>query len=203
MPVTPRQREIYEYLRGFVEVHEYAPTIAEICSHFGLKSTGTIHQTLSVLDREGLIHRTPNISRGIEIVEKKPAEPEDEIPLLGVVAAGLPIEAILSHEIVCVPRDMLGGNRTFALRVRGDSMIDEHIRDGDCIIVQSRPTAENGQTVVALVDGSDATVKRFYRESNHVRLEPANVNYKPIVIRPPGRVSVQGVVVGVIRKYKA
>jgi len=120
---------------------------------------------------------------------------------LGVVAAGQPIEANLSHEVVGVPEDLLGKGRTFALRVRGDSMIDEHIADGDFVIVESRQTADNGQTVVALIDGSDATVKRFYREKNHIRLEPANPNYEPIIIKPAERCSVQGVVIGVIRKY--
>jgi repressor LexA len=120
---------------------------------------------------------------------------------LGNVAAGHPIEAILSQDTVSIPPDMLGRGRTFALRVRGDSMIDEHIRDGDFVIVESRQTAENGQTVVALVDGSDATVKRFYQARDHVRLEPANSLYKPIIVKPPERVSIQGIVIGVIRKY--
>jgi len=202
MAVTARQREIYDFICRFIEEHRYAPSIAEACSQFGLKSTGTIHQTLLVLEREGLIRRTPNVSRGIEIVKKPAPEPADEIPLLGVVAAGRPIEAILNQETLYVPRDMVGRNKTFALRVRGDSMIEEHITDGDYIIVQSQATAENGQTVVALVDGSDATVKQFYREKDHVRLQPANTRYQPIVIKPASRVSIQGVVVGVVRKYK-
>ncbi|HEU5235954.1 MAG TPA: transcriptional repressor LexA, partial [Pyrinomonadaceae bacterium] len=124
-----------------------------------------------------------------------------EIPLLGVVAAGAPIEAVLNYETVCIPRDMTREGRMFALRVRGDSMIDDQIRDDDLIILQSRQIAENGQTVVALIDGSEATVKRFYGSRNQVRLEPANPNYEPIVIRPPERVQIQGTVVGVIRKY--
>jgi SOS regulatory protein LexA len=121
--------------------------------------------------------------------------------LLGVVAAGAPIEAVLNYETVCIPRDMMSKSRMFALRVRGDSMIDEQIREDDLIILQSQQTAENGQTVVALIDGNDATVKRFYRGKNHVRLEPANPRYKPILVRPSDRLQIQGVVVGVIRKY--
>jgi len=178
-----------------------APTIAEIGKEFGMTSSASAHHVVSILEREGLIRRIPNVSRGIELVEETSGPEKYEIPLLGVVAAGAPIEAILNYETVSIPPDMMREGRMFALRVRGDSMIDEQIRDHDLIILQSQQTAENGQTVVALIDGSDATVKRFYGGRNQVRLEPANPSYKPIVIRPPERVQIQGVVIGVIRKY--
>jgi repressor LexA len=200
MAISPRQREIFDYICRFVEARGCAPTIAEIREQFGLSSPATVHQTLSALERQGLIRRTPNVSRGIEVVKQQSAEAY-EIPLLGTVAAGSPIEAVLAHEAVYIPPDLLGRGRTFALRVRGDSMIEEHIKNGDYVIVESRETAENGQTVVALIDGSDATVKRFYREGNRVRLEAANPNYQPIIVEPPDRVSIQGIVIGVIRKY--
>ena len=161
----------------------------------------SVHHILSGLEREGLIRRIPNVSRGIEVVRAEPSEDEFEIPLLGVVAAGQPIEAILSQETLAIPRDMIGTGRLFALRVRGDSMIGEQIREGDFIVCESRQTASNGQTVVALVDGSDATVKRFYRERDNIRLEPANPKYKPIVVKAD-RVTIQGVVRGLIRKYQ-
>ncbi|MFP5261630.1 MAG: transcriptional repressor LexA [Blastocatellia bacterium] len=201
MNITPRQREVYDFLCRFVNANGHAPTIAEIRARLGLSSPATVHQLLSALEREGLIRRTPNVSRGIEVLRFDQQDGECEIPLLGVIAAGRPIEAVLSRETICVPRDMLGRGRTFALRVRGDSMIGEQIRDGDFVVVESRQTAENGQTVVALIDGSDATVKRFYQERGRVRLEPANPRYKPIIIKPPERVGIQGVVIGVIRKY--
>jgi SOS regulatory protein LexA len=201
MPITARQRRVLDYIRHYFEVNQEAPTIAEIGKEFGMTSSASAHHVVSILEREGLIRRIPNVSRGIEIVEETTSVEKYEIPLLGVVAAGAPIEAVLNYETVCIPRDMMREGRMFALRVRGDSMIDEQIRNDDLIILQSRQTAENGQTVVALIDGSDATVKRFYGSRNHVRLEPANPNYKPIVIRPPERVQIQGAVVGVIRKY--
>lgn len=201
MAISPRQREIYDYLCRFVEARGQAPTIAEIREQFGLSSPATVHQALSSLEREGLIRRIPNVSRGIEIIRQEAAQEAYEIPLLGMVAAGHPIEAVLSHETVFIPPDLLGRGRTFALRVRGDSMIEEHIKDGDFVIVESRETAENGQTVVALIDGSETTVKQFYREGSRVRLQPANQNYQPIIVEPSDRVKIQGVVIGVIRKY--
>lgn len=202
MPITARQRRVLDYIKHYFEVHREAPTIAEIGKEFGMTSSASAHHVVSTLQRQGLIRRIPNVSRGIELVEEGATEENYEIPLLGVVAAGAPIEAVLNYETVCIPRDMMQDGRMFALRVRGDSMIDEQIRDNDFIILQSQQTAENGQTVVALIDGSDATVKRFYGNNNQVRLEPANSNYEPIIVRPPQRVQIQGVVVGVIRKYK-
>ena len=176
--------------------------MVEIGRQFGMTSLASVHNVLSILEREGFLRRIPNVSRGIELVSRETDGSNCEIPLLGIVAAGVPIEAVLNQETVSIPRDMMTKGRMFALRVRGDSMIDEQIREDDLIILQSQQTAENGQTVVALVDGSDATVKRFYRAKNHVRLEAANPLYKPIVVRPPERLQIQGVVVGVIRKYQ-
>ena len=201
MAITARQRRVFDYLSHYVDTHQEPPTIAEIGKQFDMSSSASVHQVLSILEREGLIRRIPNVSRGIEIVQQATAEEKYEIPLLGIVAAGKPIEAVLNYETVNIPRDMLRRARMFALRVRGDSMIDEQIRDDDYIIVQSQQSAENGQTVVALIDGADATVKRFYPGRNQVRLEAANPRYKPIVIKPADRVRIQGVVVGVIRKY--
>jgi repressor LexA len=202
MPITARQKRVLDYIKHYYDQHQEAPTIAEIGKQFGMTSSASAHNVVAILEREGFIRRIPNVSRGIQLVNDGEAEARNEIPLLGVVAAGNPIEAILNYETVFVPRDMIRKGRMFALRVRGDSMIDEQIRDNDLIVLQSKQTAENGQTVVALIDGSDATVKKFYGGKNQVRLEPANPNYKPIVVRPTQRVQIQGVVVGVIRKYE-
>jgi repressor LexA len=201
MPVTPRQRQVYEFISRFIGAHKQPPTIAEIGKQFKMSSSASVHSILSALDREGLIKRIPNVSRGIEIVQQETTSDDYEIPLLGIVAAGQPIEAILTHDTVSAPRDMIGRGRTFALRVRGDSMIEENIQDGDIIIVVSQRTAENGQMVVALIDGSYATVKKFYRELEFIRLEPANPQFKPIFIKTPERIQIQGVVRGLIRQY--
>jgi repressor LexA len=167
-----------------------------------MSSSASVHAILIALEREGLIKRIPNVSRGIQVVEQETADDEgNEIPLLGTVAAGQPIEAILSHDTVSVPKDMQGRGRTFALRVRGDSMIEENIQDGDIIVVASQKTADNGQVVVALIDGNYATVKKFYREPDFIRLEPANPQFKPIFIKTPERIQIQGIVRGLIRKY--
>jgi repressor LexA len=205
MPVTAKQKRIFEFIRRYVESNQEPPTIAEIGRQFQMRSSASVHAILTALEREGLIKRIPNVSRGIEIVKQKESDDEDdnEIPLLGTVAAGQPIEAILSHDTIAVPNDMQGKGRTFALRVRGDSMIDENIQDGDIIIVASQKTADNGQVVVALIDGNYATVKKFYREPEFIRLEPANPQFKPIFIKTPERIQIQGVVRGLIRRYAA
>jgi repressor LexA len=203
MPITAKQRRIYEFIRRYITANEEPPTIAEIGKQFQMSSSASVHGILSALEREGLIKRIPNVSRGIEVVEQPPTNGDNnEIPLLGVVAAGQPIEAVLSHDTVAVPKDLHGRGRNFALRVRGDSMIEENIQDGDIIIVTSQNTAENGQVVVALIDGNYATVKKFYREPDFIRLEPANPQFKPIFIKTPERIQIQGVVSGLIRKYE-
>lgn len=203
MAVTARQRQVYDFILRFQQANNQPPTIAEIGKQFQMSSPASVHSILSSLEREQLIRRIPNVSRGIEIVPQESDAEENEVPLLGQVAAGQPIEAILSHETVSVPQNMLGRGRMFALRVRGDSMIDENIQDNDIIVVSSQETAENGQVVVALIDGSYATVKKFYREAEYIRLEPANPQFKPIFIKTPGRVQIQGVVRGLIRNYQA
>ena len=204
MPVTAKQRRVYEFIRRYIESNHEAPTIAEIGRQFQMRSSASVHAILQALEREGFIKRIPNVSRGIELVkQERDDDDNNEIALLGTVAAGQPIEAILSHDTVSVPKDMNGHGRTFALRVRGDSMIEENIQDGDIIIVASQKTAENGQVVVALIDGNYATVKKFYREREFIRLQPANPQFKPIFIKTPERIQIQGVVRGLIRKYAA
>ncbi len=200
MKLTKRQREIYDFVRSFVEEHGYAPSLEEIAGHFGLSSVATVHEHLSNLEAKGALRRDPNRSRAIELVRPGLATAV-ELPLLGRVAAGTPLEAILDDETIAVPEDLLGRGETFALRVSGDSMVDEHIADGDFVIVERRDTARDGERVVALIDGESATLKTLYHEADgSIRLQPANDRYPPQRYAAE-RVRIQGVAIGVLRKY--
>lgn len=202
MPLTRRQKEILDYIEGFIEDRGYAPSFEEIAESFGYSSLATVHEHLSNLERKGYIRKAYNESRSIELVESESAPATVPLPLLGTVAAGLPIEAVQDDEALSVPPDMVRrGRENYVLRVQGNSMIDEQIRDGDYIVVASQDTAEDGQMVVALVRGDSATVKKLYREAgNRIRLQPANPTMSAIV-EDARDVQIQGVVVGVIRKY--
>ena len=200
LPLTKRQREILDYLGEFIQQHGYAPSLEEIGRRFGLSSLATVHKHLTNLQDKGFIRRAWNRSRSVEMMPTRGGGRALELPLLGFVAAGHPIEAIATAETIAVPEDLVGKRDTYVLKVRGDSMIDEQIRDGDFVIIEDRKTAENGEMVIALVGGSDVTLKKFYRENGKVRLQPANPSMQPIMVDPE-RVQVQGVVVGVMRKY--
>jgi repressor LexA len=200
LPLTKRQREILDYLNEFIQQHGYAPSLEEVGRRFGLSSLATVHKHLTNLQEKGFIRRAWNRSRSVELVQTRAGGRAVELPLLGFVAAGSPIEAIATAESIAVPEDMVGKRDTYVLRVRGDSMIDEQIRDGDFVIVEDRKTAENGEMVIALLGSSDVTLKKFYRENGQVRLQPANPAMQPIIV-PADHVQVQGVVVGVMRKY--
>lgn len=204
MALTKRQKEILDYVKGYIEAHGYAPSFEEIARAFGYSSLATVHEHLSNLERKGYIRKAYNESRSIEMVSRDVADLSLELPLLGAVAAGLPIEAIPDQEVLSVPRDMVRpGKDNFVLRVEGNSMIDEQIRDGDYIVVTSQPTASDGDMVVALVGGDSATVKKLFREpGNRIRLQPANASIEPLVV-DAGDVVVQGVVVGLIRKFQS
>ena len=202
MALTRKQKQILDYLQAYTAENGYAPSYEEIAQNFGYGSLATVHEHIENLRRKGYIRKGYNESRSVEVVPAEQTVAAIELPLLGLVAAGVPIEAVEDRETLSVPEDMLRrGGRNFVLKVAGDSMIDEQIRDGDFIVVNSRERAENGEMVVALVDGESATVKTFYREKDgKVRLQPANPTMKPMYF-PSDRVRVQGVVVGVIRRY--
>ncbi|MEK9500976.1 transcriptional repressor LexA [Gaopeijia maritima] len=203
MPLTRRQKQILDYIGDYIADRGYAPSFEEIAEHFGYSSLATVHEHLSNLERKGYIRKTYNESRSIELVERgNSTAAMVELPLLGTVAAGLPIEAVQDTETLSVPPDMVRRNReNYVLRVQGNSMIEESIRDGDYIVVSSQDTADDGQMVVALVRGDSATVKKMYRErGGRIRLQPANATMEPI-IEDARDVQIQGVVVGVIRKY--
>jgi repressor LexA len=205
MALTKRQREILDFIESFIGSYGYSPSFEEIAGFFGYRSLATVHEHLSNLERKGYIRRNYNESRSVEPLEATQARTTaaaSGLPLLGLVAAGYPIEAIEDTETVAVPEDMLSGHGPhFVLRVRGDSMIDDQIRDGDCVVVDGREVAENGEMVIALVGGELATVKRYYREGDgRIRLQPANKSHDPQYYQED-EVKVRGVVVGVIRKY--
>ena len=202
MPLTRRQHEIFMYLQGYIADNGYAPSFEEIARHFSFTSLATVHEHLTNLERKGCIRRSHNESRAIEIVPPKGQTGATELPLLGLVAAGEPIEAISGSDMIAVPDELLPRRgRSYVLKVRGSSMIDEHIKDGDYVVVHERPQPDNGETVVALVDGHNATVKKYYREpGGWIRLQPANPSMAPIRVNERD-VVLQGVVVGVIRRY--
>jgi repressor LexA len=201
MYLTRRQKEIFDFLDKHISRKGYAPTIEEIGEQFGLSSLATVHKHLTNLQKKGLVKRDWNRSRGLELVPTQVAVKAVELPLLGRVAAGSPIEAITASETIFVPEDMVGRRDTYVLQVKGDSMIDEQIRDGDFVIVENRRTARDGEMVIALLDGENATLKKLYREGGGmVRLQPANARLKPMYV-DQDRLRVQGVVIGVLRKY--
>ena len=199
--LTKRQREIYEFIRDCIRSNGYAPSFEEIARRIGATSVATIHKHLTALENKGAIKRKKNFSRAIELTGAADFAFALRLPLLGQVAAGAPIEAVEDPQEIAVPSEFVAKETSFVLRVRGDSMIDEQIRDGDLIIVERRDAAENGQTVVALIDGTETTVKKFYREAHRIRLQPANATMKPLYYAP-ARVTIQGVVIGLMRKYK-
>ena len=203
MALTRRQRDVLEVIRTFIARHGYSPSLEEIGRALGLSSVATVHKHVSHLVDKGLVRRAWNQNRSIDLIEEpRDAEAATELPLLGTIAAGSPLEAVRSEQAVSVPADMVpgGGRPAYVLRVRGDSMIDEQIRDGDLVVIEERPQARDGETVVALVDGHEATLKKLFREGATVRLQPANATLGPLILAAD-RVQVQGVVVGVIRKY--
>ncbi|MAE69989.1 MAG: repressor LexA [Gemmatimonadetes bacterium] len=200
MRLTRRQKQIYDFVRGYIDAEGYAPTLEEIAGHFELSSLATVHKHLKNLEEKGAIERDWNRGRSMEVVVEDESAPASvEIPLLGEVAAGMPIEAVVDDEKLRIPEGLLRGTASYALRVRGWSMVDEHIADGDILIVEERKTAERGQTVIALVDGETATVKQFFPEGDVVRLQPANERMAPILMRAD-RVRIQGIVRGVVRR---
>jgi len=199
--LTKRQKQMVDYLEHYISEHGYAPTLAEIGQYFGLSSLATVHKHLRNLEHKGAIRREHNHSRALEIPQAK-ATAAHAIKLEGTVAAGVPIEAIETNESISVPEEFIRREETFCLRVKGESMIDDGIRDGDYIIVESREFADNGETVIALVGGNEATVKKFYREPDgRVRLQPANASMQPIVVDPKD-LMIRGVVVGLMRHYR-
>ena len=206
MAITRRQREVYDFISRFVAEHGYSPSFEEIGKGLELTSLATVHKHVTNLEKKGLLTRDYNRSRSIDLLPPKGRLKQAMsvntglvLPLLGRIAAGQPIEAVENPETISLA-DFVRSKEVFVLEVRGDSMQDEAILDGDYVLVEKARTAHNGDIVVALVDQSDATLKRFYREGESIRLQPSNVTMKPIIV-PAASVDVQGRVIGVLRKY--
>ena len=207
MAITKRQRQVYDFIHGFVQKNGYSPSFEEIGNGMGLSSLATVHKHISNLEKKGLIKRDYNRSRSIDVlparglfkrqVQKAPSELA--LPLLGRIAAGQPIEAIETPETISLG-DITRSKDVFVLQVKGESMKDEHIVDGDYVLVEKTNTSRDGEIIVALVDGTDATLKRLYREGVNIRLQPSNAAMKPIIV-PARSVQIQGRVIGVLRKY--
>ena len=200
--IYKRERDLLQFISQYMQKNGYAPTLAEICDGQGLRSPATVHEHIANLIDKGVLKKEEGARRGLEIVDQRVmgwVQTAVEIPLAGRIAAGSPIEAINDHTAaVTVPPDMIGKKKCFALQVRGDSMKDAAILDGDFVICEETSDASNGDIVVALLSNNFATLKRFFKEADHVRLEPANSSMHPIITN---EVTIQGKVVGVIRNY--
>lgn len=200
MTLTKRQKEILDYISEYSDSRGYAPTLREICDRFALSSVATAHKHLAHLIDKGFLARTPHVSRSLTAVGIGARAGAAEVPLLGLIAAGQPVEAVEQSETISIPEDMLGRGRTYVLQVKGNSMIEDQIRDGDFVIVEERSAPQNGETVVALLNGEDVTLKKYYREGERIRLQPANSEMEPIYVSER-ELFIQGVVIGILRKY--
>ncbi len=208
MPLTKRQARVLDFVRNFMDEQGHCPSFHEIGVGIGLSSLATIHKHISTLEEKGYLSRGVHQSRSLELTSKYLRERKQAreaglgttLPLLGRIAAGKPVEAVENKETISFG-DFTGNKDVFVLQVRGDSMVDDHILEGDYILVEKRQTANDGEIVVALVDGQDATLKRLYHEGSQIRLQPANSAMGPIMV-DANNVQVQGRVIGVLRRYE-
>lgn len=210
MPVTKRQKEVLDFIGAFVQEHGYSPSYEEMAEGLQLASVATVHKHVSALEAKAYLRRAANMSRSLEVTPKwtreqdtragKPMPPPVEVPLRGRIAAGTPVEAIQGYESLNFS-DFAGDPGTYALQVRGDSMIEDHICDGDFVLIQKTDRVRNSDIVVALVDGAEATLKRYYDEGDRVRLQPANSSMQPIFV-DKGKLDIQGRLLAVLRKYR-
>lgn len=200
MAITRRQKEVLDFLSSFTQRNGYSPSYEEIAHGLGLRSLATVHKHITNLHNKGLLQRAHNRSRSIDVVPPKAKpSPGERLPLAGRIAAGLPIEAVETAETISLG-DIVGNRDVFALQVRGESMRDEHIVDGDYVFVERTSTAREGDIIVALVRGAETTLKRYYIEGATVRLQPSNAEMDPIYV-PASQVAIQGRVLGVLRRY--
>lgn len=200
MAITRRQKEVLSFISGFTQRNGYSPSYEEIAHGLDLRSLATVHKHITNLHKKGLLQRTQNRSRSIDIVPPRAKTgPGERLPLAGRIAAGVPVETTETSESISLG-DIIGNRDAFALQVRGESMRDEHILDGDYVLVERTSTAQEGEIVVALVRGAETTLKRYYSEGSVVRLQPSNSEMDPIYV-PASQVAIQGRVMGVLRRY--
>ncbi len=204
MAITRRQRQVYDFISEFVQAQGYSPSFEEIGEGLGLSSLATVHKHISNLEQKGLLRRDYNRSRSIDVLPiksraKTPPPPLAALPLVGRIAAGRPIEQVETPETISLA-DFTRSKDVFVLEVSGESMQDEHIVNGDYVLIEKTQTARNGEIVVALVGGAETTLKRFYKEGDMIRLQPSNAKMQPIMV-PAVDVQIQGRVIGVLRKY--
>ncbi len=200
MAITRRQKEVLDFISGFVQRNGYSPSYEEIARGLSLKSLATVHKHVTNLQNKGLIARAHNRSRSLDVLPPRSrTRTADRLPLMGRIAAGLPVETVENPESISLG-DIIGNREVFALQVRGESMRDEHIVDGDYVLVERTSTARQGEIIVALVRGAETTLKRFYLEGSMVRLQPSNAEMNPIIV-PAAQVAIQGRVLGILRKY--
>ena len=201
-PLTRRQKEVLDFVTQHIEVHGYAPSYREIAVALELSSVATVAEHIQTLVEKGFITKKGNDARSLQRVEDLETGHVVELPILGLIAAGSPIEVMQGQiETLEVPPFMVGQRSSYVLQVRGDSMIEDGIFEGDYVVIQEKDTPSNGEMVVALINGGEATLKRYFKEKDHIRLQPANVAYKPIIIDKKTPIQIQGVCIGVIRKY--
>ncbi|PLY11968.1 MAG: transcriptional repressor LexA [Sedimenticola sp.] len=198
-PLTRRQQEIYEYIQDHLEEFPHPPTLDELCNALGMSSKGSLHKQIQALIEAGLVEPMNNKRRGIRLTHS-PDHQGNELPMLGYIAAGRPIEAINHQTRIPVPEMLRTTKPCYVLTVKGDSMIDEGILDGDMIVIEQRSSARNGEIIVALIEGSDATLKRIEQKPGEVILHPANAAMQPMIFSPE-QVEIQGVLVGQMRQY--
>jgi repressor LexA len=199
--LTPKQNAILNYIKEYTSKHGYAPSYREIAHHFKLKSTSTVHKHMQALISKEKIKKKYNSKRSVEFINTSHNSGVIELPMLGFIAAGKPIEAIQIEENIQLPENMINGKEAYVLKVKGDSMIEEHIQDGDFVIVEKRNHANNGEMVVALINDNETTLKRIFYEGGKIKLQPANAMLSPIIVEPEN-IKIQGVVIGLLRKYK-
>jgi len=196
--LTKKQKEILDFISQFIQTNDYAPSYREIADYFGLSSTATVHEHVKALEDKGLISTSHNAARSLELTTIQRFGQAIELPLVGLITAGEPIEAIENKETLTVPRDFVHDENSYVLKVKGESMIEEGILDGDYVIVERNFYPQNGDVVVALLDNTYATLKKYYREKDRIRLQPANHTMKPIYAKNP---AIQGIVRAVLRKF--